>query len=207
MKPNQEFSKIADQETIERTIRSLNEHNVTAEFVQNGKAAKQKALSLLPTDSQVMTMTSKTLSMIGLEEEINESGRFKSVRVELNAHNHNEPQLLELKAKANLPQYVVGSVHAVTQDGRVLIASNTGSQLGPYSYGAEHVIWVVGAQKIVKDLEQGLKRIYEYSFPLENERAQKVYGVNSAVNKILIVNAERVENRINMIIVGENLGF
>lgn len=106
------------------------------------------------------------------------------------------------------PEWVLGSVHAVTETGEALIASNTGSQLPAYAFGVGKVIWVVGTQKIVKDREEGLGRIYEHSLPLESERAKKAYGVpGSAVNKILIVNREVQPGRITMILVNERLGF
>ncbi|MBK8418380.1 LUD domain-containing protein [Candidatus Villigracilis saccharophilus] len=76
----------------------------------------------------------------------------------------------------------------MTEDGHVLIASATGSQLGPYASGAGRVIWVVGAQKIVKDLNDGLRRIKEHVVPLEEEHMQQLYKVGTAVNEMLIVN-------------------
>ena len=105
------------------------------------------------------------------------------------------------------PDYAAGSVHAVTEDGQVLIVSNTGSQLGPYASGAGNIIWVVGAQKIVKDLDEGLQRIYEYCLPREKVHMQQLYNTGTGVNKILIVNKEFRPNRITMIIVKEELGF
>jgi len=89
----------------------------------------------------------------------------------------------------------------------VLIASNTGSQLGPYASGAGKITWVVGAQKIVKDLDEGLKRIYEYCLPLEEEHMQELYHMGTGVNKVLIVNKEIRPDRMTMIIVKEMLGF
>jgi hypothetical protein len=95
----------------------------------------------------------------------------------------------------------------VTEDGQVLIASNTGSQLGPYATSAGKVIWVVGAQKIVKDLNEGLKRIEEYCLPLEEVHMQQLYKASTNVSKILIVRREIRPNRITMIIVKEEIGF
>jgi hypothetical protein len=89
----------------------------------------------------------------------------------------------------------------------VLIASNTGSQLPAYVYGARHVIWVVGTQKIVKDVSEGMQRIWEYCLPLEDERAREAYGVGSAVNKLLIIHGEVRPNRITVIFVKAVLGF
>jgi hypothetical protein len=105
------------------------------------------------------------------------------------------------------PDYIVGSVHAVTEDGQAVISSATGSQLAGYASGAEHVIWVVGAQKIVPTLEEAFKRIQEYTFPLEDARARKAYGMGSGINKILIVAREFKPKRISMVIVKEVLGF
>ena len=105
------------------------------------------------------------------------------------------------------PDYVVGSVHALTEDGSLLIASASGSQLGPLVSGAEHVILVMGAQKIVRDVATGMRRIYEYCYPLEDARARRAYGVPSGVNNILIVNKVITPGRITAIIVNERLGF
>lgn len=105
------------------------------------------------------------------------------------------------------PEWVVSSVHAVTQDGHLLIASNTGSQLSSEAYAGGKVIFVAGTQKVVKDTDEGIKRIYEHSFSLEDKRAQKAYGVHSGVNKILILNKEVMPGRITLILVKERLGF
>ena len=68
---------------------------------------------------------------------------------------------------------VLGSVHAVTETGSLLAASMGGSQLGPYASDAGRVILVVGTQRIVWDLQEGLRRINEYAFPLEDARAPR----------------------------------
>jgi hypothetical protein len=105
------------------------------------------------------------------------------------------------------PETIIGSVHAVSETGSVIVASSSGSQLGPYASTAAKVVWIVGAQKIVPTLEEGLKRIEEYSLPLEDQRALKAYGMHSSVNKLLVINREMNPNRTTMIIVKENLGF
>ncbi len=98
-------------------------------------------------------------------------------------------------------------MHAVTEDGKLIIASATGSQLPAYAYGSPKVIWVVGTQKIVKNLDEGMKRLYEHTFPLENERAKKAYGSGSFVSKILMINKEFQKDRLNIVFVGEVVGF
>lgn len=202
------WDKLATKQAILNTVKALEENGIEAVVAENGKEAKRLVLESIPQGSEAMTMTSVTLDAIGLSEEINKTnGKFKPVRDKLYAMDRNT-QGQEMNRLGAAPQFAIGSVHALTEDGHVLIASNTGSQLPAYAYSALQVIWVVGAQKIVKNTDEGFKRIYEYTLPLESERAKKAYGVpGSAVNKILIVNREIQKDRIKMIIVKEKLGF
>jgi YkgG family uncharacterized protein len=70
----------------------------------------------------------------------------------------------------------LGSVHAITRDGALFIASASGSQLASYVWGAASVIFVVGAQKLVPDAETARRRIFEHSLKLEDARAYAAYG-------------------------------
>lgn len=153
-----------------------------------------------------MTMSSVTLDSSGISSEINNSKKFNAIRDKLYSMDRNQ-QKIEMNRLGAAHEYAVGSAHAVTEDGMVLIASNSGSQLPAYAYGAGKVIWIVGAQKIVKNLDEAFKRIYEYTFPLEDARAKKAYGMNSNVSKILIVNKEIQPERIILIFVDEVLWF
>lgn len=202
------FGKLADQSIIEKTAKALTANGIETIIAENGEEAKKKALEILPEGKEVMTMTSVTLDTIGLSEEINKKdSKYKPLRDRFYAMDK-ATQAQDMKKLGSAPEYVIGSVHAVTEDGQILVASSTGSQLPAYAYGAINVVWVVGGQKIVRNLEEGLKRIYEYVLPLESERARKAYGVpGSSVNKILIVNKEVQSGRIKLILVKEKLGF
>lgn len=203
-----QWNQLASKESINKTIEALKANGIEAKFVHTADDAKKLVLELIPQGLEVMTMSSTTLDTIGLSEEINKDySKFKPVRDKLYAMDR-ATQAQEMNRLGAAPEFAVGSVHAVTEDGHVLVASNTGSQLGAYAYGALNVIWVVGAQKIVQNTDEGIKRIYEHSLPLESERAKKAYGVpGSSVNKILIINKEVQPERITLILVNEVLGF
>lgn len=201
------YTQPASQETIAITVAALKANGMEVFVAPNGEEAKRKVLELLPQGASVMTMTSVTLDSIGVTQEINESGRYDAVHQRVLSMDR-ATQATEIRRLRSAPEWAIGSVHAVTEDGKVIIASQTGSQLPAYAQGAGKVIWVVGTQKIVKDLDEGLKRVYEYSLPLESERAKKAYGSSgSAANKILIINREAQPGRITMILVNEALGF
>src|SRR3989344_2573254 len=65
------------------------------------------------------------------------------------------------QAKQKFFEVLPKEASVLTKDGHVLIASRSGSQIPGYAYGADHVIWVVGAQKLVDDIDEGIKRIYD----------------------------------------------
>ena len=161
---------------------------------------------MIPNGSEIFLGASVTLEKLGITEEVDKSGHFDALRPRLFAMNR-ETQGREMRKLVGAPDFAAGSVHAVTEDGHVMIASKTGSQLGPYATSAGKVIWVVGAQKIVKDLDEGFKRIEEYCVPLEEEHMQKLYKTGTEMNKVLIINREFRPNRITMIIVKEGIGF
>jgi hypothetical protein len=202
------FEVLADEATLAKTVAALKTNGIEALVVENGAAAKVKVLEMIPLGAEVMNMTSVTLDTIGLPAELNESGRYDAVRPKLMKMDR-ATQGRAMQELGAAPEWTVGSVHAVTQDGKVVVASNTGSQLPAYAYGSGHVIWVVGAQKIVTDLDAAMKRIYDYVLPLESERANKAYNMSrgSFVSKLLIVNREIALGRMTMIIVKEKLGF
>ncbi len=204
--PNREFARLANNDQIERTAKALEANNIQTLITENGEEAKRLFFELLPEGAEIFLGASVTLETLGIKDEIDKSGRYDPLRPKMFAMNR-ETQGREIRKLGGAPDYAAGSVHAVTEDGQVLIASNTGSQLGPYASGAGKVIWVVGAQKIVRDLNEGLRRIQEYIYPLEEEHMQQIYGVGTNINKVLIVNGELRPNRITMILVKEELGF
>lgn len=205
---NMDYTKLASDDTIEKTVAALKNAGIEALVVENAAAAKQKVLELLPEGAQVMTMQSMTLKDSGITEAIDESGKYDSIRKKF-ATMDRKTQHLEMNQIGGAPDWTIGSVHAATTDGKLLVASNTGSQLGAYAYGAMHVIFVVGAQKIVQNMDEGLKRIYDYVLPLESERLNKAYSLTtgSNVSKLLIINKEFQPGRITVLFVKEKIGF
>jgi len=204
--PNRAFETLADDEQIQRTARALEARNIKVLIAENGEEARQLFFELVPEGAEVFLGASVTLETLGIRDEIDKSGRFNALRPKMFAMDR-ATQGREIRKMGAGPDYAAGSVHAVTEDGQVLIASNTGSQLGPYAYGAGKVIWVVGAQKLVKNLEEGMRRIEEYCVPREEVHMQQLYNMHTGLNKILIVNKEIKPDRITMIIVNEELGY
>ncbi len=201
----QEFTQLASDKQLELTTSALEAHGIQTTVFETGEDARQFVLSLIPTGAQVYNPPSRTIEQIGLAEDIVRSGRFHSVRDDLSSLDRTTQQS-EIRRLVTSPEYVVGSVHAITEQGEIMLASATGSQLGSAAVGAGRVIWVAGTQKVVANLDEGFRRIREYCLPLEDERTQQTYGTSSAINKVLIVNAD-TPGRISLVLIKQNLGF
>jgi hypothetical protein len=201
------WNTLAAAQTIEKTAAALKQNGIESIVVSNGEEAKKQVLEMIPKGAEVMTMTSITADTIGISKEINESGSYNALRPKLFSMDR-KTQGLEMQKLGSAPEWSIGSVHAVTEEGNVVIASNSGSQLPGYVYGSQHVIWLVSTKKIVKNIDEAMKRIYDYVLPLESERAHKAYGIpGSFVSKLLIINKEVVPERITIIFINEELGF
>ena len=198
------FERLADASSIKKTFQSLEHAWIHPHLVANKQEAIEIVLELIPRHSEVMTMTSVSLGELGLDKRLNDWKDYISIRWRLWDKKLDEVSKRRL---GSAQDWAIWSVHAVTEDWKLIIASATWSQLPAYAYWASNVIYVISTKKIVKDLSDWLERIYEHVFPQENERAMKAYWMWSWVNKLLIINKEVVPWRIHAVFVKENLWF
>jgi L-lactate utilization protein LutC len=199
------FADPAPAQRLERAATALTAHGFTVEILDDAAAARTRIKDLIPEGASVLTAASETLRLSGIDEDINTSGRYQAVKARLLAMDRvtGADDIRRLLAS---PDVVVGSVAALTETGSLVVASASGSQLPAYAGGAR-AIWIVGAQKVVPDLSTALRRVEDHALPLENARAQVVYGQPSAVNRLLILNAEPHPGRGTVLLLREAIGF
>lgn len=203
-----DFADRADDATIERATAGLRTKGYAVHVVDDAAAAKATILDLLPEGAEVGQGASQTLEDIGLTEALEESGRYDAVRKQTRSMDRSSAEGLRAMRKLGVgPDWYVNSAHAVTEDGTILVASNTGSQLAPLSFGAGEVIFAIGSQKIVPDLATAFRRLEEHILPLENTRMQGLYGVDSEIKKVLIIHREFRPGRFTIVLIREPVGF
>lgn len=200
------YGRPKGEERLKRVADALAANGFMVRRARGAAEAYQAVLGLIPDGSEVHHGASRTLELTGIAEALERSGRFKPLRPRIWAMDR-ATQSDEIRRLSAAPDVMLGSVHAVTETGSLIAASMSGSQLGPYVSGAGRVILVVGAQKVVADVEEGLRRINEYALLLEDARAQAAYGIHSAVNKVLIINREVNPGRITVVLIDEAIGF
>ncbi|MFI1487809.1 nuclear transport factor 2 family protein [Streptomyces sp. NPDC020747] len=204
--PAASFADPASAEILERTATALRAGGFTAEILDDAAAARSSVKDLIPEGASVLTGASETLRLSGIDEDINAGGRYDAIRPRVLAIDR-ATGADEIRRLVAGPDYVVNSVAAVTETGSLVLASGSGSQLPANAGGAANAVWIVGAQKVVPDLGTALRRVEEHALPLENARAQAVYGMPSAVNRLLILNAETRPGRGTVLLLREAIGY
>jgi hypothetical protein len=190
---------------VDRVAAALRSHNIEAIVVDTGPEARQVVLGLIPEGAEVHSGKSKTLEDVGLYSELVESGRYDAIRPRIYAMDR-ATQGREIRKLVAAPDFILGSVAAVTDDGTLVAASAIGGQLGAYAAGAGRVILIVGSQKIVPDLDAALRRIHEVVFPYENAQVRARMGVDTALEKVLVIYGEWQAGRTTVVLVRESVG-
>jgi acyl-CoA hydrolase len=198
------FTAMPDDETFETTVAALAVRGFGVEVVDDLDAAREAVLARIPHGASVATNSSVTLEETGIAAAINDGGPYDSARKVLTFDR--ATRMREIKAIITQPDVALGSVHAVTRDGTLVLASALGSQIAAYAWGAENVILVVGAQKLVPDLPAAHERIHQYCLGLENERALAAYGRGSYIGKIMEIHQDE-PGRTHIVLIRQSVGF
>jgi hypothetical protein len=190
---------------VEQVAAALRSHNIEAIVVGTGAEARKTVLDLIPDGAEVHSGKSKTLEDVGLYSEIVDPSRYDAIRPRMFAMDR-QTQGREIRKLVAAPDFMLGSVAAVTEDGALIAASATGSQLGPYAVGAGRLILVVGSQKIVPDFDAALRRIHDVVFPYETAQVRARLGDDSVLDMVLVIEGEWLAGRTTVVLVLEPVG-
>ena len=203
--PEVDYTRPAAEATIEKVATALIANNIEAVIVADGAEARAKVLERIPEGALVHSAKSKTLEDIGVFAELTESGRYDAIRPRYMAMDR-ATQGDEIRRLMATPDWMVGSAQALTEEGILVVVSYSGSQIGPYAASAGHVIFVVGSQKIVPDLDAAMNRVREHAFPYENERLMRELGVPTKIAKTLLIQQEARPGRTTVFLVRQPVG-
>lgn len=205
-----QYDTLASPEIVTKAIAGLKERGIEGEFVQTKGDALERIKSLIPQGASVMSGASRTLEEIGFIDHLKSGthgwNNFKDVILA----EKDPAKQAELRKQSVLSDYYLGSVHALTESGEMVIASNTGSQLPHLVYTSQNLILIVSTKKIVPDMNGAMGRLHDYVFPLEDARMKSVgVAAGSYISKVLIFNREAAFNKrsVRVIFVNERLGF
>lgn len=204
-----DFNKLASEESLNKTKKSLEEKGYNVHMTENKEKAMEMIKELIPPGASVMNGSSVTLEQVGLVDYLKEGKHGWNNLHEAILTEEDKDKRSQLRKQALLSEYYLGSVHAMAEDGQFIIASNTGSQLPHVVYSSKNLIFVLSTKKIVPTLTDCFKRLEEHVVPLEDEHMKNLYGSGTALNKIIVFKGESksTARKINIILVKEDLGF
>ena len=203
------YTALASQEALTRTVEGLRARGVEPIMAENGSQALAKIKELIPPGTSVMNGSSRTLEQIGFVDYLKGGAHgWNNLHAAALAETDPAKQAV-LRKQALLSDYYLGSVHALAETGEFVIASNTGSQLPHVVFSSPSLIFVVSTKKIVPTLADALQRLEEHVVPLEDRHMRELYGVGTSPSKIVIFNRENpfMKRTVRMILVQEDLGF
>ncbi len=203
------YDQLASSEAVARTVEGLKGRNIEGIVVADRAEALEKIKELVPAGASVMNGSSRTLEEIGFIEYLKTGTHgWQNLHAEILAEQDPAKQA-RLRRESVLSDYYLGSVHALAEDGQIVIASNTGSQLPHLVYTSPNLILVVSTKKIVPTLDEALRRLDEYVVPLEDARMMEAYQSHTKESKLLVIKHEPefMQRKVRVILVNEALGF
>jgi len=201
------WTKIPSDQILSSTINAMKEKNFNPVLVNSKEDALKKIKELIPDGASVMTGSSTTLYQIGfMDDYIKNKTPWKNLGPEIFNEKDPKKQAI-LRRNSVIANYFIASVNAITETGELVLCDFSGSRTTAFPFAAEHLIVVVGYQKITPNIQEAMRRVREYVFPLENERAKKAYGYGSGFGKWVIMEKEIIPQRVTVILVKDSLGF
>ena len=200
-----DYTQAASEATIEKVAAALTANNIETVIVEDGAEARSRILEIIPAGAEVYTAKSKTVQDIGLFEELNDPERYDAVRPRYMAMDR-ATQGDEIRKLMTGPNFIVGSVQALTEEGMLVAVSYSGGQVAAYAGGAGRVLLVVGSQKIVPDFETAMQRVQEHAFPYEDKLLREQLGVGTQVAKVLQIRLEGRPGRTTVFLVRQPVG-
>jgi len=203
------------QVSAEKLIKNFEDRNIEGYYCSTAKEAVEKALKLIEEDSSVSWGGSKTLQQIGLLEKLKESNLEL-----LDRDSAKDPQeKREIQYNSFNCDYYLMSSNAITQDGKLVNIDGNGNRIAALIYGPRNVIIIAGMNKVTKDEDSAMKRVRNYAAPTNAIRLEQATPCTKTGNchqclvedciccQLLVTRKSSHDNRIKVILVGEELGY
>lgn len=202
----EKWSSIPSEQDIAATVAALEKNSIAVFRVKDSFAALEKIKEIIPPGSEVMNGASTTLIEIGYEDLMNGQHNWLDLHKAIISEN-DERMRNKLRRRSITSEYFLSGVQGIAMTGEIVGCDATGSRVGAWPFGAQNLILVSGANKIVPTLQDALKRVWDYAYPLEDARARKVYGTPSQIGKCVILAKEGRPGRTTLILIDEILGY
>lgn len=210
------FPKQKNYENVANTIiKNFNKRQIEGYYCPNKKVALEKALELMPKGSSVAWGGSITLIELELINAI-KNGDYKVIDRDITT---NLEELRKLYGEICCVDYFLMSTNAITLDGELINVDGRGNRVAFLCYGPQNVLVFAGMNKVVRDVESGLKRARDIAAPPNAIRLNRktpcaitgkcedCYSPDCMCGQFVITRRSGVPSRIKVILIGEEFGY
>jgi L-lactate utilization protein LutB len=203
----EKWNQLPPDNEVTQTVEAVGQRGIAVVRAKSGKIALEILKDLIPLEAEMMYGSSTTLIEIGYDAYVNsDESQWNDLHRAIIAENDEEKRRA-LRRKSVAADYFISGANAIARSGEIIACDKVGSRVGAWPYAAAHLIIVSGTNKIAPTLDHALRRVWEYAYPLENARAQRVYGASSEIGKCVILANEEIEGRVTLILIDESLGY
>jgi len=201
------WNRIPPEEEVAETAAAIGVRGIQVIRAKDRKEALDTLTRIVPRGAEVMNGSSTTLIEIGYEDLL-KSGKtgWTDLHDRITAENDDRKRA-ELRRKSVTADYFISGANAISRTGEIVACDMSGSRVGAWPFGAGHLILVCGINKIAPTLDEALRRVREYAYPLEDARAKQAYGTPSQIGKCVILANEKADGRVTLILINESLGY
>lgn len=201
---------------VERTMKALEAHHFNPQFAKNRQEALHLVKSMLNEGDKVGVGGSVTLNEVGVIQEL-KSGKYNFI--ETQAPNLNDEERCARYLECFMTDVYLSSSNAITEDGFLYNVDGRSNRVAAMLYGPNKVIIVAGVNKIVRDIDEAIKRNREIAAPANARRLNKktpcakllkCYDCKSPeriCRNYVVMGPQGLKDRVHVILVNESLGF
>lgn len=204
-----------ERDNIAVLIKNLSDRNIEGYWCQNFHEAKKEIMNMIPVSESVGIGNSVTLKNMNLSIELSERGNVVYDKTLAKSKD----EIKELKRKALLTDWYVTGTNAISMEGHIVNMDHSGNRVAAMLYGPNHVIVVIGINKVTETLDEAIYRVRNIASPKNAKRAgmnPPCVGLEKCIdckspervcNNLVIIEGQHEKKRMKVFIVNENEGF
>ncbi|WP_024615863.1 lactate utilization protein [Clostridium sp. Ade.TY] len=206
----------SNEQKIARTVEAINKNNMNGYYVKGRDELIKLIEEIVSEDSLVSCGGSMTLFEAGVMEHLR-SGRYKFL--DRYKEGITREEVVNMFKESFFADAYFTSSNAVTENGELYNVDGNGNRVAAMLYGPEKVIVICGVNKIVKDVEEAIKRNRECAAPINAKRLNKETPCSKVgycmdckskdriCNEYTLIKRQNRKDRMHIIFLNENLGY
>lgn len=211
---NEQLKKLMDMR-VDDTIKALNKHHFPTFVVENVQELQSLVSSMIQDTEQVSVGGSVTLDETGILDMLRKRN--------INFMEHDTTLSKDIQAQRQRMAFssdtYLCSVNAVTEQGELYNVDGNGNRVAAITFGPKQVLLIVSTNKIVRDMDEAVRRVQEIAAPANCLRLQKATPCAKVGHCMecqsndricathVVMNWQKIENRIKVIFIKEPFGY